>query len=88
MGSFPQAHWCEGAPADHTSGSPAEIKKIVAQRLNSVMATQIGTLKINFVVTDTLRIQVDKRDSHRYKLKADISGVNFRERLWVVSALS
>ncbi len=58
---------------------PAEIKKIVASALIPVIATQIGNLKINFVVTDTLRIQIDKRDAHRYKLKGDISGVTFRE---------
>jgi hypothetical protein len=58
---------------------PAEVKKIVASTLIPVIATQIGNLKINFVVTDTLRIQIDKRDSHRYKLMADISKVNFRE---------
>src|SRR6185369_8694832 len=58
---------------------PAETRKIVAGTLIPVIATQIGNLKINFVVTDTLRIQIDKRDSHRYKLKADISNVNFRE---------
>lgn len=58
---------------------PAEIKKIVASTLVPVVATQIGGLKINFVVTDTLYLRIDKRDSHRYKLKADVSGVTFRE---------
>lgn len=58
---------------------PAEVRKIVASTLIPVIATQVGNLKINFVVTDTLRIQIDKRDSHRYKLKADISRVDFRE---------
>ncbi len=58
---------------------PAEVRKIVASTLIPVIATQIGNLKINFVVTDTLRIQIDKRDSHHYKLLADISNVNFRE---------
>ncbi len=58
---------------------PAEIKKIVASTLVPVVATQIGSLKINFVVTDTLYLQIDKRDSHRYKLGADVSAVTFRE---------
>lgn len=58
---------------------PAEIKKIVASTLVPAVATQIGNLKINFVVTDTLYLQVDKRDSHRYKLSADVSAITFRE---------
>ncbi len=56
-----------------------EIKKIVGSTLPPMLATQVGNLKINYVVTDTLYLQIDERDSHRYKLVADISGVTFRE---------
>jgi len=56
-----------------------EIKKIVGSTLAPMLATQVGNLKINYVVTDTLYLQIDERDSHRYKLVADISGVTFRE---------
>jgi hypothetical protein len=55
-----------------------EIKKIVGSTLAPMLATQVGNLKINYVVTDTLYLQVDERDSHRYKLVADISGITFR----------
>jgi hypothetical protein len=56
-----------------------EIKKIVGSTLPPLLATQVGNLKINYVVTDTLYLQIDERDSHRYKLVADISGITFRE---------
>jgi hypothetical protein len=56
-----------------------EIKKIVGSSLPPMLATQVGNLKINYVVTDTLYLQIDQRDSHRYKLVADISEVTFRE---------
>jgi len=56
-----------------------EIKKIVGSTLPPMLATQVGNLKINYVVTDTLYLQIDERDSHRYKLVADISGITFRE---------
>jgi hypothetical protein len=56
-----------------------EIKKIVGSTLPPMLATQVGNLKINYVVTDTLYLQIDQRDSHRYKLVADISSVTFRE---------
>jgi len=58
---------------------PKEIKKIVGSTLAPILATQIGNLQINFVVTDTLYLQIDERDSHRYKLEADISAITFRE---------
>jgi len=56
-----------------------EIKKIVGSTLPPMLATQVGNLKINYVVTDTLYLQIDERDAHRYKLVADISGITFRE---------
>src|SRR6267154_5336202 len=56
-----------------------EIRKIVGSTLPPMLATQVGNLKINYVVTDTLYLQIDERDSHRYKLVADISGITFRE---------
>lgn len=58
---------------------PTEIKKIVGSTLAPMLATQVGNLKINYVVTDTLHLQIDERDSHRYKLVADISGVSFKK---------
>src|SRR5260221_740246 len=56
-----------------------EIKNIVGSTLAPMLATQVGNLQINFVVTDTLYLQIDERDSHRYKLSADISTITFRE---------
>jgi len=58
---------------------PNEVKKIVGSTLEPIFATQVGNLKINYVVTDTLHIQIDQLDAHRYKLAADISSVTFRE---------
>lgn len=58
---------------------PAEVKKIVAATLIPILTPQVGNLKINFVATDTLYVDVDKRDSHRFRLSADISSITFRE---------
>jgi hypothetical protein len=58
---------------------PAEVKKIVGAALIPILTPQVGSLKINFVATDTLYLDVDKRDSHRYRLKADVSSITFRE---------
>lgn len=58
---------------------PAEIKKIVGAALIPMLTPQVGNLKINFVATDTLYLNIDKRDSHRYRLTADVSSITFRE---------
>ena len=58
---------------------PKEIRKIVGSTMAPMLATQVGNLKINYVVTDTLYLQIDERDVHRYKLVADISGVSFKK---------
>ncbi len=58
---------------------PNEVRKIVGSTLAPILATQVGNLKINFVVTDTVYLQIDKRDMHRYKLAVDVSGVTFRQ---------
>ncbi len=58
---------------------PKEIRKIVGSTLAPMLATQVGNLKINYVVTDTLHLQIDERDSHRYKLGIDVSGITFRK---------
>jgi hypothetical protein len=64
-----------------------EVKKIVGSTLPPMLATQVGNLKINYVVTDTLYLQIDERDAHRYKLVADISGVTFRDGYGRISPL-
>lgn len=58
---------------------PAEVKKIVASTLMPIVASQIGNLKVNFIVTDTLRFKIDRRISKRFKLFANISNVTFAE---------
>ncbi len=58
---------------------PNEIKKIVGSTLPPMLVTQVGNLKINFVVTDTLYLQIDRLDSYRYKLVADTRTLTFRE---------
>lgn len=68
-------------PLEH----PTEVKKIVGSTLIPILATQLGNLKINFVVTDTLNLQIDERDAHRYKLVADVSEISFKKGFGRVS---
>lgn len=56
---------------------PTEVHKIVASTLPSVLGPQLGALQINYVVNDTLFVQIDPRDSHAFKLVADLRNVSF-----------
>lgn len=58
---------------------PTEVKKIVASSLTPMLAPQLGKLQINYIVTDTLRVQIDETDTHRFRLYADLTNVNFEK---------
>lgn len=66
---------------------PLDVKKIVAPTLPPILASQIGALKINFVVSDTLHIQIDERDLHKYRLVVDASAIQFEKGLGIVSPI-
>ena len=58
---------------------PLEVKKIVTSSLTPVLASQLGGLQINYIVTDTLHIQLDNKKSKTFRLSVDVSNVLFRE---------
>jgi hypothetical protein len=59
---------------------PTEVKKIVASSLKPMFSEQLGAgLQINYIVMDTLRLQIDELDTHKFKLVADVSHISFRD---------
>jgi len=58
---------------------PLEVKKIVCSTLPPMLANQLGKLQINYVVTDTLYLQLDQKDTHKYKLFVDTREITFKE---------
>jgi len=62
-----------------TIDRPLEIKKIPGTVLSTLLAAQLGGLVINHVVMDTLHMQFDERDTHTFKLEANLADVWFRE---------
>ncbi|MFM8913063.1 MAG: hypothetical protein ACKOE6_09135, partial [Flammeovirgaceae bacterium] len=64
---------------------PTEIRKIVAVSLTPLLQPQLGKLKINYIVTDTLKLQLDEIDSHRFKLFANASDVTYQKNFGRVS---
>jgi Uncharacterized protein conserved in bacteria len=64
---------------------PLDVKKIVASTLPPMLASQLGALQINFVVTDTLRLVIDERDVHKFKVVVDESAIRFDKGMGRVS---
>jgi hypothetical protein len=58
---------------------PMEVKKIVASSLTPVLTSQLGGLHINYIVTDTLYVQLDERISKTFHLAADLSKIKYRD---------
>jgi hypothetical protein len=58
---------------------PAETRKIVGSTTPAVFALQVGSLKINHVVTDTLYLHLEPKDSGKFKLIVDAHGISFKK---------
>jgi len=58
---------------------PTEVKKIVGSTLAPLLSNQLNGLQINYILNDTLRIRLDDKDSHTFKLKPDLTKVSFRK---------
>lgn len=58
---------------------PVDTRKLATSSLTPVLVSQLGGLQINYIVTDTLYLQIDEKVSKTFQLSADISAVNFRD---------
>lgn len=58
---------------------PVEVKKIPGSTLLSLVSAQLGSLKINYVVGDTLDLEIDLKDSHKFRLVADLTNITFKK---------
>ena len=66
---------------------PADVKKIVGNTLPPLLAGQLGKLQINYVVTDTLFLQIETKDIHKYKATFDQTSISFKEGFGRISPI-
>jgi YbbR domain-containing protein len=67
------------SPLEITLERPTEVKKIVASTLPPVFSGQLTSLEIHHVLTDTLFVQVEPHDVHKFTVRADLSKISFRK---------
>lgn len=53
---------------------PAEVRKIVGTTLPAVFAGQLERLKINFIITDTVHLQLEEKEQKKFHVSADSVG--------------
>jgi hypothetical protein len=58
---------------------PGEVKKIVCSTLPPLLASQLGRLQINYVVTDTLFLDIEPKDVHKFKATIDEKSILYKE---------
>jgi hypothetical protein len=64
---------------------PSEIKRLSGSVLTPIFASQIGNLNINYVVTDSLHIDLDQKFTRKFRITGDLSEVTFKEGFGRVS---
>ncbi len=73
-------------PLEYEILQPLKAKFINTSALTDMVAEQVKDLKINYVVTDTLEIDFDKKISKKIRIEVDSLGINLRKP-YVVSSL-
>jgi len=62
-----------------------DARQISGYSLLSLFAGQLSTIKINFVVTDSLRIRLDEKITHTFKITANLSGISYKKEFGRIS---
>jgi hypothetical protein len=58
---------------------PVETSKIVSASLVPLLQPQLEKLTINFLSSDTLRLRIDEKDFHKFKVEPDFTDFSFEE---------
>ncbi len=67
---------------------PADVRKIVGSTLPALFSTQLEEFKINFVISDTLRIAIEPKASRWVHLRLDSPSILFRDGYALTSPVS
>ena len=68
--------------------NPAEIKKISGAAVPGYIADQLNDFDLNFVITDTLVINIDRRANKLCFVKVDSASISMEENYRVTSAIN
>ncbi len=65
----------------------SEIKKIPGNSILGTLSDQLDEFEVNFILTDTLYVNIDSRATRNFKLAVDSSTIRLNEKYWLSSSL-
>ncbi len=74
-------------PVNFRLDNASDIKKIPGNSLLGTLSDQLDEFQVNFVLTDTLYIKVDKRMTKTFKLAVDSASIALGNNFWVTSPI-
>ena len=67
--------------------TPTELKRISGGALPALISDQISEVELNYVLTDTLHINIDKRVSRTFAIQIDSASISLADGYRVVNAI-
>ena len=67
---------------------PSEVHRIAGSTLAPQVISQLGSLQLNFVVMDTLRLAIEQKFTRKIPLSADLTGLTFKRNMGRISPVS
>jgi hypothetical protein len=67
--------------------NPSEIKKIQGSSLLATLSDQLDEFQVNFILTESLSLNIDKRATRAYLLGVDSSAIQLNNEYWITSPI-
>lgn len=74
-------------PVQITLAEPTKVKAIPGQALTEEVEAVLGDVRLNYVATDTLRIDIDSVLEKRVRVVVDSNNVSLEEKHWITSPI-
>ena len=75
-------------PVQITLDEPTRVKAIPGQALTEEVEAVLGDVRLNYIVTDTLRINIDGVLEKQVRVVVDSSNVDLEENHWITSPIA
>ncbi len=69
-------------------GNPAASKKIAGVSLTNRIANELDELKLNYILDDTLRLNIDLRGQRSFRVDVDSAGISLAENYRITSPIA
>ena len=75
-------------PVQITLDEPTKVKSIPGQALTEEVEAVLGDVRLNYIVTDTLRINIDGVLEKQVRVVVDSNNVGLEENHWITSSIA